>query len=57
MIKLVLPSIVLLYIDPGMGFIALQMLAATLLGGAFVFRRTLLNITTYIKLHLRRKAK
>ena len=33
---------VLLYIDPGLGFLALQMLAGGLLGGVFFFRRALL---------------
>ena len=35
-------ELVLLYIDPGLGFLALQMLAGGFLGGVFYFRRALL---------------
>jgi len=34
-------TVVLMYIDPGMGFLALQMSSGILLGGAFYFRRSL----------------
>ncbi len=46
---------ILLYIDPGMGFIALQILAASFLGASFVFRKRVADITAYIMLRLRRK--
>ncbi len=43
---------ILLYIDPGIGFLALQMLSVSFLGIVFVFRRTLWNITAYLRTHL-----
>ena len=46
--------VILLYIDPGMGFLALQMLAASGLGAIFVFRKRVADIIAYIILHLRR---
>ncbi len=49
--------VILLYIDPGMGFIALQMLVASGLGAIFVFRKRVVDITAYIIFHLRRKNK
>lgn len=36
-------TIVLLYIDPGVGFLALQMLIGSFLGLSFYFRRTVLR--------------
>ncbi len=44
--------VILLYIDQGMGLLALQVLGASFLGMVFVFRRTLRNIATFIKVRL-----
>ena len=35
-------QVVLLYIDPGLGFLALQMMVGSALGGLFYFRRAVL---------------
>ena len=47
--------LVLLYIDPGFGFLALQLLAASLMGAAFYFRRTTSQILRHVRLIFRRK--
>ncbi len=47
--------VILLYIDPGTGFLALQLLAGSFLGAFFVFRKRVLDITAYIMFRLRRK--
>jgi len=48
-------NLVLLYIDPGMAALALQFLAASLLGAAFYFRRTTFQILRHVRLIFRRK--
>jgi len=47
---------ILLYIDPGMGFLALQMLAGGLLGGVFVFRKRVEELAASIILRFRRRS-
>ncbi len=42
---------ILLYIDPGTGFMALQILAASFLGASFVFRKMLAQLLCRIGLH------
>jgi len=49
-------TLVLLYIDPGIGFLTLQILAGSLLGLAFYFRRTTSQILRYVRRIFRRKA-
>jgi len=46
---------VFLYIDPGIGFLTLQILAGSLLGIAFYFRRTISQIQKRLRLFFRRK--
>ena len=48
-------TLVLLYIDPGIGSIALQILAASLLGAALFFHRTASQILRQVRLIFRRK--
>ena len=48
-------SLVLLYIDPGMGFITLHILAASLLGLTFYFRSKTTQILKNLRLIFRRK--
>jgi len=48
-------TIVPLYIDPGIGFLTLQILAGSLLGVAFYFRRTTSQILRHVRLIFRRK--
>jgi len=47
--------LILLYIDPGIGFLTLQILAGSLLGVAFYFRRTTSQILRRVRLIFRRK--
>jgi len=46
---------ILLYIDPGMGFLALQVLVGGFLGAFFVFRKRVEEITAWVIFHLRKK--
>ena len=48
-------GLVLLYIDPGMGFVALQILMGSLMGIAFYFRRTSSQILKRVRLFFQRK--
>ena len=48
-------TVVLLYIDPGVGFLALQMLGGVLLGGAFYFRRSVRIVLSGIRSRFRLK--
>ena len=48
-------TLVLLYIDPGIGYLTLQILAGSLLGLAFYFRRTTSQILRRVRLIFRRK--
>ena len=48
-------SLLILYIDPGIGFLTLQLLGGSLLGIAFYFRRTTFRILRGLRLVLRRK--
>ena len=48
-------TIVLLYIDPGIGFLTLQILVGSLLGVVFYFRRTSSQILRHIRLIFRRR--
>jgi hypothetical protein len=47
--------IVILYIDPGIGFVILQFLAASVLGIAFYFRKTTRQVLDSLKFFSRRK--
>jgi len=47
--------IVALYIDPGAGFLALQVLIGSLVGVGFYFRRTILGLRKRIGTTLHRK--
>lgn len=47
--------LVFLYIDPGIGFLALQMLSGALLGVVFYFRKATLKVLKHLRLGLRRK--
>lgn len=42
-------NFVLLYIDPGVGFLALQMLSGVALGAAFYFRRSIRIVLKVIR--------
>lgn len=48
-------SSVLLYIDPGIGFLTLQILAGSMLGVAFYFRQKTSQILKNVRLMFRRK--
>ncbi len=48
-------NIVLLYIDPGVGFLALQMLAGVVLGAGFYFRRSLRTVLRLVRTPFRLK--
>ena len=41
--------LVLLYIDPGVGFLSLQVLFGALLGGVFYFRMRVLRFVSWLK--------
>ena len=43
-------SLILLYIDPGAGFLALQILAGSVIGMSFVFRRTTRRVLKALKI-------
>ena len=50
--------LVLLYIDPGVGFLSLQVLFGALLGSVFYFRMRFLRFVSWLKsiVRLRRRA-
>jgi hypothetical protein len=48
-------SSVLLYIDPGIGFLTLQILAGSMLGIAFYYRQKTSQILKNVRLMFRRK--
>ena len=48
-------TFVLLYVDPGFIFLTLQFLAASMLGVAFYFHRTISQILRHVRLIFRRK--
>jgi len=48
---------VLLYIDPGVGFLALQILAGSVLGISFFFRRTTARVLKFLRINGKKDSK